>query len=151
MSCEERITSSACSSGESSSPKDAWIPPCAFDELFAWIGALRRERDPRARALGGDGGREPGGAAADHEHVESGVGLHHRQGTTPRLFVTLQSLILEVPSLGRPARIAPMPQIADVMRPDFIEVAPEDTLGEVAERMTADERRRRRRQGLRHG
>ena len=28
-----------------------------------------------------------------------------------------------------------MPQIADVMRPDFIEVAPEDTLGEVAERM----------------
>lgn len=29
-----------------------------------------------------------------------------------------------------------MPRIADVMRPDFIEVAPEDTLGEVAERMT---------------
>ena len=29
-----------------------------------------------------------------------------------------------------------MTQIADVMRPDFIEVAPEDTLGEVAERMT---------------
>jgi CBS domain-containing protein len=28
-------------------------------------------------------------------------------------------------------------QIADVMRPDFVEVAPEDTLGEVAERMTA--------------
>ena len=30
-----------------------------------------------------------------------------------------------------------MARIADVMRPDFIEVAPEDTLGEVAERMTA--------------
>lgn len=30
-----------------------------------------------------------------------------------------------------------MPRIADVMRPDFIEVAPEDTLGEVAEQMTA--------------
>ena len=30
-----------------------------------------------------------------------------------------------------------MPTIADVMRPEFIEVAPEDTLGEVAERMTA--------------
>ena len=30
-----------------------------------------------------------------------------------------------------------MPRIADVMRPDFIVVAPEDTLGEVAERMTA--------------
>jgi CBS domain-containing protein len=29
-----------------------------------------------------------------------------------------------------------MPQIADIMRTDFIEVAPEDTLGEVAERMT---------------
>jgi CBS domain-containing protein len=30
-----------------------------------------------------------------------------------------------------------MPTIADVMRSEFIEVAPEDTLGEVAERMTA--------------
>jgi len=30
-----------------------------------------------------------------------------------------------------------MSRISDVMRPDFIEVAPEDTLGEVAERMTA--------------
>ena len=30
-----------------------------------------------------------------------------------------------------------MARIADVMRLDFIEVAPEDTLGEVAERMTA--------------
>lgn len=30
-----------------------------------------------------------------------------------------------------------MPTIADVMRPEWIEVAPEDTLGEVAERMTA--------------
>jgi len=29
-----------------------------------------------------------------------------------------------------------VPQISDVMRPNFIEVAPEDTLGEVAERMT---------------
>jgi CBS domain-containing protein len=30
-----------------------------------------------------------------------------------------------------------MPRIVDVMRPEFVEVAPEDTLGEVAERMTA--------------
>ena len=30
-----------------------------------------------------------------------------------------------------------MSRISDVMRSDFIEVAPEDTLGEVAERMTA--------------
>jgi len=30
-----------------------------------------------------------------------------------------------------------MPRLSDVMRPDFIEVAPEDTLGEVAERMNA--------------
>ena len=35
MSCEERITSSAWRSGESSAPKDAWMPPCAFEELFA--------------------------------------------------------------------------------------------------------------------
>ena len=30
------MTSSAWSSGESSSPNAAWMPPCAFDELFAW-------------------------------------------------------------------------------------------------------------------
>ena len=29
-------TSSAWSSGESSSPNDAWIPPCAFAELHDW-------------------------------------------------------------------------------------------------------------------
>jgi len=32
---EERSTSSACCAGESSLPNAAWIPPCAFDELFA--------------------------------------------------------------------------------------------------------------------
>ena len=30
-----------------------------------------------------------------------------------------------------------MPSLADIMRPELIEAAPEDTLGEVAERMTA--------------
>ncbi len=30
-----------------------------------------------------------------------------------------------------------MPRLADIMRPELIEAAPEDTLGEVAERMTA--------------
>lgn len=30
-----------------------------------------------------------------------------------------------------------MPTLADIMRPELIEVAPEDSLGEVAERMTA--------------
>ena len=29
-------TSSAWISGESSSPNDAWIPPCAFAELHDW-------------------------------------------------------------------------------------------------------------------
>ena len=33
VSCELRQTSSACRSGESSSPKAAWMPPCAFAEL----------------------------------------------------------------------------------------------------------------------
>ena len=34
--CDERITSSAWSSGLSSLPNGAWIPPCAFAELQAW-------------------------------------------------------------------------------------------------------------------
>ena len=70
VSCEERQTSSACCSGESSSPNAAWMPPCAFDGVVRLQRALGRERDARAGALGGDGGGEAGGAAADHEHVE---------------------------------------------------------------------------------
>ena len=37
VSCELFQTSSACCSGESSSPNAAWIPPCAFAELQDWI------------------------------------------------------------------------------------------------------------------
>jgi len=40
VSCELFQTSSACCSGESSSPNDAWIPPWAFAELQAWIEPL---------------------------------------------------------------------------------------------------------------
>jgi CBS domain-containing protein len=34
------------------------------------------------------------------------------------------------------ARLAPVGTLADIVKPDFLTVAPEDTLGEVAERMT---------------
>ena len=37
VSCELFQMSSACCSGESSSPNAAWIPPCAFAELQDWI------------------------------------------------------------------------------------------------------------------
>ncbi len=40
-------------------------------------------------------------------------------------------------STGRRDRLASVPRLADIMRPEPIVVAPEDTLGEVAERMTA--------------
>src|SRR5437773_12282068 len=36
VSWEDFQTSSACCSGESSSPKAAWIPPCALAELQDW-------------------------------------------------------------------------------------------------------------------
>ncbi len=39
--------------------------------------ALGRERDACAGALGGDGGGEPGGSAADHEHVEGAAVACH--------------------------------------------------------------------------
>ena len=59
--------------GESSSPNAAWIPPCAFDELFACRVVFVATRDTRARALRRDGGGEARGAAADHEHVDEGA------------------------------------------------------------------------------
>ena len=37
LSCELLKMSAACCSGESSSPNDAWMPPCALAELQAWI------------------------------------------------------------------------------------------------------------------
>jgi hypothetical protein len=40
VSCELFQMSSAWSSGESSSPKEAWMPPCAFAELHDWSAPL---------------------------------------------------------------------------------------------------------------
>ena len=40
VSCELFQTSAAWISGESSSPKAAWMPPCAFAELQDWIEPL---------------------------------------------------------------------------------------------------------------
>ena len=54
------------------------------------------------------------------------LAYHHRFDTGRRLPRNAQTLYA-----GR------MPTLADVMRSEWIEVAPEDTLGEVAERMTA--------------
>src|SRR5205823_1509573 len=52
VSCELCQTSSACCSGESSSPKAAWIPPCAFAELQDWSApfATRATRAPERSA-----------------------------------------------------------------------------------------------------
>jgi len=44
--------------------------------------ALGGDRDPRAGAVGRHGRGQPGGAAADHEHVEGG--LRHDRQTLPR-------------------------------------------------------------------
>ena len=63
-------TSSAWISGESSSPNDAWIPPCAFAELHDWSEPFVATAT-RAPARSADtAAARPGGAAADHEHVE---------------------------------------------------------------------------------
>ena len=66
----ERQTSSACCSGESSSPNAAWIPPCAFAELQDWSEPFVATATRGPGSLGGDGGGEARGPAADHEHVE---------------------------------------------------------------------------------
>ena len=70
----------------SSSPKAAWIPPCAFDELFAWSVVFVATATCAPAALRGDGRREPGGAAPDHEHVDEGVVRHVRESyRNPRI------------------------------------------------------------------
>ena len=69
VSCELCQTSSACASGESSSPKAAWMPPCAL-AVAGLERALRDEPDPSAGALGGQRSGEPGGPASDHENVK---------------------------------------------------------------------------------
>ena len=72
----ERQMSCACCSGESSSPKAAWMPPCAFAELQDWIEPFVARATRAPLALGGDGCGEAGGPAADHEHVEMAVLRH---------------------------------------------------------------------------
>ena len=56
--------------GVSSSPSAAWMPPCAFEELFACRVVFVATRDARAGALGRHGGGKARRTAADHEHVE---------------------------------------------------------------------------------
>ena len=53
VSCELAQTSAACCSGESSSPKAAWMPPCAFAELQDWSAPFvtSATRAPAASAL----------------------------------------------------------------------------------------------------
>ena len=74
----ERQTSSACCSGESSSPNAAWMPPCALAELHDWSEpfAATATRAPARSAE--TAAARPGGAAADHEHVEASGRGHGR-------------------------------------------------------------------------
>ena len=60
----------ACGPASRPAPSAAWMPPCAFEELFGLQRRLRRDGHARARPLRGHGGGEAGGPAADHEHVE---------------------------------------------------------------------------------
>ena len=53
--------------------------------------ALRRERDARAGPLGGDGGGEAGGPAAEHEHVESAVGRQSRPIVAENLMLVIRN------------------------------------------------------------
>ena len=56
VSCDERQTSSAWSSGESSSPNEAWMPALRLSRVAGLERPLGRERDPRAGAPGREGG-----------------------------------------------------------------------------------------------
>ena len=103
-----------------------------------------------AGALRRDCGRQAGRAAADDEHVEPGRGLHCPRVPSSALFDALECLI-SCRTRSAAATELESADAADRRRhaPDFIEVAPEDTLGEVAERMT-EKNVGTRRQGLRH-
>ena len=76
MSCDERKMSSACASGESSSANAAWMPPCAFAELFACSEPFVASATRSAGALGGNRCGEARGPAPDHEHVKEVRGGH---------------------------------------------------------------------------
>ena len=54
---------------------------------------LRREPDPGAGALGRDGRREPGGAAADHEHVE-GAPFRRTRQRVPNSYLCHYALVI---------------------------------------------------------
>src|SRR5438034_1166049 len=79
----ERQTSSACCSGESSSPKAAWMPPWALAELQDWI-------EPLAATATGvgllDRGEADAGREAERVHrpvrqpVRAAERLRHRMG-----------------------------------------------------------------------
>ena len=78
VSWELAQTSAACCSGESSSPKAAWMPPCAFAGAGLEC-ALRHERNACSGGLRADRSRQAGCARADDEHVECQRRCHGRR------------------------------------------------------------------------
>ena len=63
-------------SGESSSPKAAWMPPCALAELQDWSDALGRERTRAPARSAETAAASPEAPAADHEHVKGELAAH---------------------------------------------------------------------------
>ena len=139
VSCELRITSSAWISGESSSPNAAWIPPCALAELHA-CSVVFVARPTRAPARSADGRSESRRAAADDEHVEGGAAAHGPHAKRRFLSLSLSIVIPQTVHRSRAGQARSgytrlVATLAEIVKPTFITVAPEDTLGEVAERM----------------
>ena len=145
VSCELRITSSAWIAGESSSPNAAWIPPWALAELHACSVVFVATPTRAPGALGRDGRSEARSAAADDEHVEGGVGAHGPHASADYLYLSLRvdyPQVTHSPDRDQSATRcgytpALMGTLGEIVKPTFITVAPEDTLGEVAERMSA--------------
>ena len=105
------------------SPNAAWIPPCALEELFAWIEPFVASATRAPARSAATAAARPDGAAADHEHVESRRRLHAPRVPRSIIRCITESYFWEA-RFGAAAIESRMPQIADVMRPDFIEVAP---------------------------
>ena len=131
------MTSSAWISGESSSPNAAWMPALSLRGVARLQRRLRREGDTRSRAFGRDGCREAGSTAADHEHVEGGAWAHGRM--LAQILIPVITDRYRMTDRIRHEGYTPplMGTLGEIVKPTFITVAPEDTLGEVAERMSA--------------
>src|SRR5438445_9993670 len=137
VSCELFQTSSACCSGESSSPNAAWMPPCAFAELHDWSAPFVASAT-RAPARSAD----TAAASPEAPLPITSTSKESRSDTSSRLYQRLGEIIVEGRSPAHSDDVALTPEEVGGGGPrvggNWVVARGRGDLGEVQQRLAVE-------------